>query len=134
MKSRIVITAAMAIVVAAVAYLYLSKTDGSQGRAPGDRSSQEFSASAASAVSRPAPHEEVARSPESRRLHDQTLLDIIQNAKVAARKGDKIIRRAMVEGLKKSPNRSKELIDRQIEQSEDQGDVAALRSIRGELP
>ena len=67
-------------------------------------------------------------------LRDASLLDLIRNARVAARKGDSITHDAMVSGLKREPSRAKSLIHSEISKSNDTADVSILNRMITELP
>lgn len=67
-------------------------------------------------------------------LHDVTLLGLIQNAKVASIQGDAVTRKAMLDGLKKEPNRARELIQMRISSARSEEETAALAGLLKELP
>jgi hypothetical protein len=66
-------------------------------------------------------------------LHDATLLGLIQNAKVAQQRGDMTTRDAMLAGLKKQPERSRLLLSREIQTSQDRHVAYALEALMREL-
>ena len=59
-----------------------------------------------------APRPKVDIDKQATSLHDATLLGLIQNAKVAQQRGDLTTRDAMLAGLKKQRDRSRELIQK----------------------
>lgn len=62
-------------------------------------------------------------------LGDATLKGLIQNAKVAQLRGDAKTRDAMVRGLKKQPERSRDLIQQEISSSRDHNTSVALQKL-----
>jgi len=66
-------------------------------------------------------------------LHDATLKSLIENARMAELRGDKVTRDAMLTGLKKSPDRSRELINTEISMSNDPAAAAALKILMEQL-
>lgn len=67
-------------------------------------------------------------------LRDASLSDLIQNARVAARKGDDKTHRAMVSGLKREPQRARTLIQGEIAKATDTTDLSILNRMITELP
>jgi hypothetical protein len=67
-------------------------------------------------------------------LRDASLLDLIRNARVAARKGDSVTHYAMVSGLKREPQRARTLIKGEINRSNDSADISILNRMIQELP
>jgi hypothetical protein len=67
-------------------------------------------------------------------LRDASLLDLIRNARVATRKGDSVTREAMLTGLKREPQRARDLIKTEISKSNDSADVAILNRMMQEMP
>src|SRR5688572_9826781 len=61
------------------------------------------------------PHRAVEAEKQGAALHDATLLGLIQNAKVAQQRGDMTTRDAMLAGLKKQPDRSRQLLYKEIQ-------------------
>lgn len=95
---------------------------------------------ASSAETRPAPRpaeiieKPAPRPPEDPKkqgvaLHDATLSNLIENARMAQERGDLTTRDAMVAGLKKSPERSIELISKRISTTSDRSAAAALQTL-----
>lgn len=90
---------------------------------------------------KPAVDEEMAPTPRSQTdavkqgaaLHDATLLGLIQNAKVAQQRGDTRTRDAMLEGLKKQPERSRELLAKEIASAKNFSVAYALETLMKEL-
>jgi len=67
-------------------------------------------------------------------LRDASLLDLIRNARVAARKGDAVTYGAMVSGLRRESSRARTLIHSEISQSKDTTDISILNRMITELP
>lgn len=87
----------------------------------------------------PAPTEKTAWiSPEpqaqGRALNDSKLVNLIRIARVASLKGDTTTRAAMVENLKKNPERSRELIAREIARTTDTRIAFTLQNLLAEIP
>jgi hypothetical protein len=80
-------------------------------------------------------HPRAAVEPEKQgvALHDATLLGLIQNAKVAQQRGDVTTRDAMLAGLKKQPERSRLLLSKEIQTSQDRHAAYALEVLMKEL-
>jgi len=66
-------------------------------------------------------------------LHDATLISLIQNARMAQQRGDVATRDAMMAGLKKAPERSRELIERELSSTRDYASATALKSLMEKL-
>jgi Flp pilus assembly protein TadD len=83
----------------------------------------------------PEPSSEVsARLKLQGALRDASLLDLIRNARVAARKGDSVTHDAMVTGLRREPQRARTLIKSEMSKSNDSADIAILNRMIEELP
>jgi hypothetical protein len=72
-------------------------------------------------------------SKQAAALHDATLLGLIENARMAQQRGDAVTRDAMLAGLKKEPERSKELIRQELTAAQDQAVAAALQHLMENL-
>jgi len=66
-------------------------------------------------------------------LNDAALKSLIENARMAEQRGDQVTRDAMLAGLQKSPDRSKELISSEISRSNDASAAAALKTLMEKL-
>jgi hypothetical protein len=71
---------------------------------------------------------------QGRAMHDATLRNLIQSAKVAAQRKDEVTRKAMLDGLRKDAARSKALLEAEAARSTDAAEAAALRGLLEELP
>jgi hypothetical protein len=67
-------------------------------------------------------------------LLDASLKGLIQNARVAAHKGDEKTRTAMVSGLRKDPDRARDLLHQELSRTMNSKDLAILNRILTELP
>jgi uncharacterized protein HemY len=81
----------------------------------------------------PKPKSQVEADLQGKALHDATLLNLIQNAKVAQQRGDVQTRDAMLAGLKKQPERSKVLLQKEISSESDRSVAYALQVLLTEL-
>jgi hypothetical protein len=100
----------------------MAKEKAAPKAAPTEARSPKVAGETATLAHRPdAPPEKQAAA-----LHDSTLLGMIQNAKVAQEKGNTATRDAMVKGLKKEPQRAKELIQKEISRTKTSSASAAL--------
>lgn len=80
------------------------------------------------------PPRRVDAATQGRAMRDATLKNLIQNAKVAARRKDGVTREAMLAGLKKDADRSKTLLEAEVARSTDPAEAEVLREMLEELP
>lgn len=110
-----------------------TRSDEQTGRMNG-ASSRHQDKAVADARQKREPRREVDARAQGLACQDAALHDLIQNARVAARRGDKTTREAMLTGLKREPERSRTLIESALAKAADSQDVAALNGLLGELP
>ena len=91
-------------------------------------------------LEQPGPQVEMPKRPEPveekkqvAALNDAALKSLIENARMAEQRGDQVTRDAMLAGLQKSPDRSKELISSEISRSNDASAAAALKTLMEKL-
>lgn len=97
-----------------------------------------FVAPAGCDVRSPAPQQPGASDPvgpheQGEDLHDAVLLGLIQNARVAALRGDETTRRAMLIGLRREALRARELILWEQERAVDFGESVQLGRLLADL-
>lgn len=84
-----------------------------------------------------APHpskETLARWKLQNALREASVKELIQHARVAARKGDDQTHRALVAGLKREPDRARALLANEIAKTTDSNDLTILNRMISELP
>lgn len=85
----------------------------------------------------PAPQpskETLARWRLQNALRDASIKELIQTARVAARKGDDRTHRAIVIGLRREPDRARVLLSNEISRTTDSNDLLILNRMISELP